>query len=186
MEALVPAFIAALLATLGDRPPRLAAMLAERHGVAIVMLAAVLALAAGNAVAGFVAMEIAPRLTPNGQGLLVAVALLFAAGSGLFPAGKLPDGCPRLGGFLGSLVVILSASGGDRSQFIAFALGSADGDAWFAAAGSAAGAGAVVFVAAVLGDSAWSRLPLRVIRIATAFLFLVAGAVTGLSALRLA
>jgi putative Ca2+/H+ antiporter (TMEM165/GDT1 family) len=73
---------------------------------------------------------------------------------------------------------------GEQTQFFTFAL-AASGKPWFAAAGSTLGALVVAMVAALLGAARWNALPLRWLRFGAAAIFLVAGAVIALDALRL-
>lgn len=73
---------------------------------------------------------------------------------------------------------------GEQTQFFTFAL-AASGKPWFAAAGSTLGALVVATAAALLGEAGWTRLPLRWFRTGTAAIFLVAGTVIALDALRL-
>jgi putative Ca2+/H+ antiporter (TMEM165/GDT1 family) len=186
VEALVPAFIAALLTQIGDRPAMLTAILADRYGrPLLVALMAGLAQAGGNFLAAFAALWVAPMLNPNAQSLLLAIALFFAGSSALWPFKK-PDRLERwhLGPLLTPLLAILILALGDRTQFFTFAI-AARGDPWFAAAGASAGAFAVGFVAAILGELGWTRLPLRTFRIVTGLFFLIAAAAVGVSALGL-
>jgi putative Ca2+/H+ antiporter (TMEM165/GDT1 family) len=186
MEALVPAFIAALLTQIGDRPAMLTAILADRYGRPIlVALAAGLALAGGNALAAYGALLVAPVLNPHAQSLLLAIALLFGGFGALWPVKK-PDRHERwhLGPLFTPLLAIFILALGDRTQFFTFAIG-AGGNPWFAAAGAGIGAFAVAFIAAVMGELSWSGLPLRIFRIVTGLIFLGTAAVAGLSAMRL-
>ena len=186
MEALVPAFIAALLTQLGDRPAILTAILADRYGRPLtVAVTAGLAHAALNALAALGAIAIAPTLTPNAQALFLAVALVVGGFSALLRV-KTPDRLESWG--IGSIPTtflgIFSLALGAQTQFFTLAF-AVRGDPWFAAAGATAGAFAVAFVAAVLGELSWARIPFRGFRILVGLLFLVAGAVIGAGALRL-
>ncbi len=186
MEALVPAFIAALLTQIGDRPATLTAILADRYGRPLtVALAAGLALAGGNAIAAYGALLVAPLLNSHAQALMLAIALFFGGFGALWPVRK-PDRHERwhLGSFLTPLLAIFILALGDRTQFFTFAIG-ARGEPWFAAAGAGFGALAVAFVAAVMGELSWSGLPMRVFRIVTGLFFLAGAAWTGLGAFRL-
>ncbi|MCW3847079.1 TMEM165/GDT1 family protein [Sphingomonas sp. LB-2] len=186
MEALVPAFIAALLTQLSDRPAILAAILADRYGRPLtVAFAAGLAHAALNALAALGGQAIAPTLTPNAQAMFLAVALIVGGFSALLPA-KTPERLESWG--LGSLATAFlgtfSLSLGAQTQFFTLAF-AVRGEPWFAAAGATAGAFAVAFVAAVLGELSWLRIPFRGFRVTVGLLFLIAGAVIGLGAARL-
>ena len=186
MEALVPAFIAALLTQLGDRPAILTAILADRYGRPLtVAVTAGLAHAALNALAALGAIAIAPTLTPNAQALFLAVALVVGGFSALLRV-KTPDRLESWG--IGSIPTtflgIFSLALGAQTQFFTLAF-AVRGDPWFAPAGATAGAFAVAFVAAVLGELSWVRIPFKAFRILIGLLFLIAGAVIGAGALRL-
>lgn len=186
MEVLVPAFLLAALCQLVDRPALLTAILADRFGKPLVVaLGAGLAHGAGNLIAALAGVAMAPILTPNAQALLLGVALVLAGLGGLLPfrAPKRLEGW-RLGALGTVFLGVFSLAIGDRSQFFTFAL--APRGPWFAAAGATLGAFAIGFVAAVLGEAAWRRLPLRWVRIVSAVGFLVAGVWMGLVAVRLA
>lgn len=186
MEALVPAFIAALLTQLGDRPAMLTAILADRYGrPLLVALAAGLAHALGNGLAAIGGAVIAPMMTPNAQALLLAIALFFGAMGALWPPRRVDrlEGW-RMGSLLTSFLGVFVLALGDSTQFFTLAIATR-GQPLFALAGATAGAFAVAFVAAVLGELTWARIPFRAFRILTGVIFLLAAAVIGLTALRL-
>lgn len=186
MEALVPAFIAALLIQIGDRSALLTAILADRFArPLLVALSVGLAHAATNTLAALAGLWAGPMLQPEGKALLLAFALLYAGVFTLFPAGPVRrlDNW-RIGPVLTPLVGALILASGDRMQFLTFAL-AARSAPWFAAAGAILGSFAVTFVAAMLGEAAWQRIPLRAWRIGTGALFLLGGAFLALGALRL-
>jgi putative Ca2+/H+ antiporter (TMEM165/GDT1 family) len=186
MEALVPAFIAALLTQLGDRPAMLTAIVADRYGRPLTLaLAAGLAHGAGNAVAAVAGAATAPLLTPNAQALFLAVALFIGGVSALWPV-KPPARLDswNIGSLLTGFLGVFSLALGGQTQFFTLAF-AVRGQPWFAAAGATAGAFAVAFVAAVLGELAWMRIPFRGFRALTGLIFLVASAVIGAGALRL-
>lgn len=187
MEALVPAFIAALVTQFGDRSAWLAAAFADRYRRPLtVALAAGLAHALGNGLAALGAGLVAPMLTPNAKALLIALALLLGGAGALFPMGKLDRlGRWRTGPFVTAFLGIFILALGDRTQFLTFALAAGSGTPWLAAAGAALGASAVGFVATVIGEAGWRALPQRGWRIASGVAMLGAGAIIGLGALRL-
>lgn len=187
MEALVPAFIAALVTQFGDRSAWLAAVLGDRYRrPLIVALAAGLAHALGNGLAALGGGLVAAMLTPNAKALLVALALLLGGGGALFPMGKL-DRLERwrMGPVVTALLGIFILALGDRTQFLTFAIAAGTGAPWLAATGAALGAFAVAFVATLVGEIGWQKLPQRGWRIASGVAMLGAGAVVGLGALRL-
>ena len=186
MEALVPAFLLALLAQPGDRPALLTAILADRFGRPLrVALAAGLAHGAGSALAALAGGALAPMLTPEARSLLLALALIVGAATACARAplhNRLDHW--RIGAFGTSFAGVLVLALGEQTQFFTFAL-AAQGKPWLAAAGSTLGAFAVALVAAQLGEAGWTRLPLRRLRQGSAAIFLVAGIAIGLGALRL-
>lgn len=187
MDALLPALIAALLAHGGDRPPWMAARLAD-HGVGIaVVIAAILiaqTLSQGAAAAG--AMLVAPTMTPNARSFLAGVALIWAAvASGLPTKSPRGDGAGRGGAFIVATAAMIATVLGDRTQFVTFGLATAGMSPLLSAMGAGIGASVVSIVAATMGEAAWIALPHRVCRAIAATLLGVAGFVTLLSALRL-
>jgi Ca2+/H+ antiporter, TMEM165/GDT1 family len=186
MEALVPAFLLAVLTQLCDKPATLAAILADRYGRPLtVAVAAALAHAATNFAAGIGGMLIGPMMTPNARALLLALALIFGA-LGMIGSNKVKDRLDgwKLGSFVTPLLAILILSFGESTPFFTLALATG-GQPWFAAAGASIGAFAVAFVAAVLGERIWRDIPFRWLRIASGIAFLVAGCWIGVGALRL-
>ena len=186
MEAIVPAFVLAVLTQLGERPALLSAILSDRYGrPLIVALAAGLAQAAGNALAALAGTAMAPILTPNAQSLLLAIALLMGGFGGLWRVrmpGRLESW--HLGALFTPLLGIFILALGDRTQFFTLALATR-GQPWLAAAGAALGAFGVCFVAAVLGELGWRNIAFGRLRVIVALVFLIAGTWIGLGALRL-
>ena len=179
------ALVAALLTQATDRSAWLAARIGdrfERSGAAIAGL--VLALLAVNAIAAAGALLVAPILTPNARALLLALALVSAGGAALL-APKPPAERFRGGAFIASLAALLALGIGDRTQFITFAIAARTPIPALATAGATIGGLAVLIPALLAGERAYTRLPLRAIRLPIAGLLLVAGAVIGLAALRL-
>ncbi len=188
MEALVPAFVAALLLQIGDRSPWLVAILADRYGRPVtVAIAALIAHGAGNAIAGIGGLLIGPILTPNAKQLLLAIALIFAALGLLWRLGK-PDRLEswRLGSFLTAFLGVFILALGDSTQFFTLAFAARGNSPWFAVIGATAAVFVVNTAAAMMGELQWRRLPVRGFRIVLGLLCLAGGAMLGASALRLA
>ncbi len=185
MDPLVPAFVAVLLAGVGDRPALLAAILADRHGRGAT-IAGIVAQAIGFALAAVAGMLVAPHLTPNARNLLLALALLSAGGSALFAA-KIKDRLDhwRLPAWLTGLLGMAILAFGDRGQFLVFALVARTPDPVAGTIGATLAAGALSAAAAGLGERGWLALPFRWVRPVVGGLLLTVGAVTGLGALRL-
>ena len=181
------ALVAALLAQASDRTPWLTAILSDRFArPGLVIAGTVIALMIGNSIAAIGGAIIGSRIPPSAQTLLLALALLSAGGSALFPT-KLRDRLSgwRIGAFLTSLLGVAILGLGDRTQFITAALAARTPTPALAAIGATIGALAVNVPAIIAGETARRALPLAAIRITIGLLFLVVGAVLALSALRL-
>lgn len=180
------ALVAAMLVQIGDRPARLAAILADRYrspAIVLAAAAAALALATGLAAAG--GALLAPGLTANARQLLLAVALLLQ-GAGAFWPVQPPDRLAgwRLGAWGTSFAGLLTLVFGDGLMLVVLALAARSVPA-LAAIGAVLGSLAVLAAAALLGEAAWLRLPLTALRRAAGTLFLLAGIILALGALRL-
>jgi putative Ca2+/H+ antiporter (TMEM165/GDT1 family) len=187
VDALVPAFIVALLTQAGDRSPWLTAILADRYGKPLtIALAALLAHGLGNGAAAFGATLIGPLLTPNAKALLLALALVFGGVGALWPMRK-PARLERwkLGALLTGFLGIFILAAGDTTQFFTFAFGARSANPWLAGVGATLGAFVVNAAAAFSGELSWRKLPVRAIRICGGLLFLATGVVIGAQALRL-
>ncbi|GAA0336666.1 hypothetical protein GCM10009087_53910 [Sphingomonas oligophenolica] len=187
MDALMAAFVAAVLAQASDRTPWLTAILSTRFArPGAVIAGTAIALAAINAIGAIGGAIIGPRITPNAQSLLLALALLSAGGSALFPI-KPPDRLSgwRIGALLTSLSGVAILGLGDRTQFLTAALAARSPAPALAAVGATLGALVVNIAAILAGEGARKRLPLAAVRITIGILFLITGALFGLSALRL-
>ena len=112
--------------------------------------------------------------------------MLFQGGGALFPV-KPPDRHAgwRLGAALTSLIGLFILAFGDGVQFIVVTLAARTPVPALAAVGATLGSLAVVGPAAVMGESGWTALPLKGLRIAIGIVFLLAGAFLGLGALDL-
>lgn len=176
MDALVPAFVAALLAGIGDRPAQLAALLGAR-GPVIAGLILGHASAIAISVAG--AYLIAPLLAPNARSLLLAIALVLAGFGGLWRR-KPPE--PAGNAFVAAAAGSFVA--GDGTAFLAFALAVKGSAPILAGIGALAGTLVLAIVAAAMGDD-WMRLPLTPVARVCCGVLIVTGLVVALGALRL-
>ena len=136
------AFVAAILAQASDRTPWLTAILSTRFArPGAVIAGTAIALAIINAIGAIGGAIIGPRMVPNAQTLLLAVALILGGGSALFPI-KPPDRLSgwRIGAFLTSLFGVAILGFGDRTQFITAALAARSPTPALAAVGATIGA----------------------------------------------
>ena len=181
------AIVAAALGQLGDKTAWLVAILSDRYrapGRIIAAAAVAVLIASGIAATG--GAFIAPRITPEARQLFFAMSLLLQGGGAFFPV-KAPERLSgwRLGAVLTTLTGLFILAFGDGVQFIVVTIAARTPVPALAAIGATIGSLAVVVPAAILGEAAWVRLPWRTIRMVAGALFLLAGAVIGLSALRL-
>jgi Ca2+/H+ antiporter, TMEM165/GDT1 family len=118
--------------------------------------------------------------------LLLAVALLFAAANCLLASPRpLEPRTWRLPAMLAAGIAFFGAELGDKTQFLTAALSAQFGSVALAAVGATAGVLAANAPAAILADRYADTLPLRPIRYAIGALFLAAGSIVAVNALRL-
>lgn len=187
MDALLPAFMAAGLAEIGDRTQLLAILLAAHFrrpgaviaGIAVAALAnSLLAASAGTLIHG--------TINHRAIALMLAAGLVLA-GAGAFwrPKPAVLSSYGPIGAFGTTAIGFSILEFGDKTQLLTMAI-AARVDS-FALAGAGAAAGIVLAnVPAILLAGEWPRMvPLRPIRAAIGALFIVIGAVVAIGALRL-
>jgi putative Ca2+/H+ antiporter (TMEM165/GDT1 family) len=187
MDALMAAFVAAALAQVGDRTAWLAAILSDRYGSpARIIAMAAIALLAASGLAATLGTVIGPKLAPNAQQLMLALALLLQGGGAFFPA-KAPDRLDRwrIGAFATAMLGLFILAFGDGVQFIVLTLAARTPVPALAAVGATIGSLVVIVPAALMGEAAWLKLPLKPLRIAIGGVFVLSGLVLALGALRL-
>jgi putative Ca2+/H+ antiporter (TMEM165/GDT1 family) len=190
VDALVTAFAAAGLAEFGDRTQLLVIALAARYGRPGQVLAGVAVAAPANAlIAAFGGTLVNGIITLRAISLLVAVALLYPGVAGLIPQNTKSDTAMgstwRTGAFLTTAVCFFLLEFGDKTQFVAFAIAAQFDSLALAAGGAALGVLAANVPAALLGNRAGDVLRLALVRRIAAILFLIAGVIIAVSALRL-
>ncbi len=181
------AIVAAALGQLGDKTAWLVAILSDRYRApGRVVAAAGVAILAASGIAAFGGALIAPRITPEAKQLFFAMALLLQGGGAFLPV-KAPERLSgwRLGAVLTTLAGLFILAFGDGVQFIVVTIAARTPVPALAAIGATIGSLAVVVPAAILGEAGWARVPWRRVRGVVGALFLLAGAVIGLGALRL-
>lgn len=183
MGALLPAFVAALLAEFGDKTQLLVLMLAAHFGRRRPVLAGIALAAAANGVISAAGGElIAGLITPEARALMLALALLFAGAGALLPV-KPPTSVAgwRLGAFASSFGAFLILEFGDKTQFLTAAIAARYGAPILTAIGATAGVVIASALALLLGDA----LPRARLRTGAAALFLVIGVAVAIGALGL-
>jgi putative Ca2+/H+ antiporter (TMEM165/GDT1 family) len=187
VDALLPALVAAFLAEWGDKTQLLVIAFAARYQKPLpILLGVALAALANSAISAFGGSLINGVITLRAISFLLALSLLFA-GVGALIRQKTPDMGEtwRTGPFLTTAGCFFLLEFGDKTQFITASL-AAQYDAWvLAAIGAAVGVTAASVPAAVLGENLTKAVPIRPIRIGAAILFMLAGLIVAVNALRL-
>lgn len=187
MDALLPAFLAAALAEIGDKTQLLAIALAARFRKPAPVLAGIVVAALANAlIAATAGSFIHGTITLRATTLLVAVALVFVGVSGFLPqrTPKSEGGWTR-SAFLASVTAFFFLEIADKTQFVTAALSARYDAIALAAVGATLGVLVANIPFVVLGASG-ARLPrLKRARIGIACLFLLVGFVTAVNALEL-
>ena len=187
MDALLPAFLAALFAELGDKTQLLTILLATRFARPAPVLAGVATAALANsliaALGGILVAGVVPFRALN---LLAALALIFAGGGALLPQKRPEVGIyDRFGAFGASAIACFILELGDKTQFLTFAFAARSQTPLLVGAGATAGIVVASLSAVALGAALPTIVPLRAIRIGAGILFLLVGIIVALSALRL-
>ena len=181
------ALVAALVVEATDRTPWLIAILADRFARrATVIIAALLALAAGFTLVAIGGALIGARLIPEARQLFLAIALLNAGITAFLPI-KAPDRLTgwRVGAVATTFFGVFILAFGSRTQFIVMALAERGAEPALAAIGATVGGIAVVALAALSGEAARRALPITALRIVTGIALTVTGVILALGALRL-
>jgi Ca2+/H+ antiporter, TMEM165/GDT1 family len=183
MAALMIALVACALSATGGRWWQIAAA-AARHGTpgqAAVLSGVALVASA----AGWLGKTTHDEVAGRGMMLFLAIALLLAGASALWPARPLPPKIDAsLRGPVSSFVIALAALISDSGPFIILAAAAWTGEWVLAAAGGAAGLAAAAVAAFMLPANmvgVWITAARRI----AGGLFLIIGAVTALAALGL-
>ncbi|MDB5691288.1 MAG: hypothetical protein JWO81_351 [Alphaproteobacteria bacterium] len=187
MEPLLTSFVAAALGEWGAKTQLLVIMLAARYRRPLPILIAVAVAATANSlIAAYLGTLIHDRVPLRALSLLIALALIFAGGEGLFPAKAKPMAESwRTGPFVTTLACFFLLEFYDRTQFVTAAIAARFDAFGLAGAGAAAGILVSTVPAALVGERLAKVAPLRAIRMATAILFLIAAFITAINALRL-
>lgn len=187
MDALLTTFLAGLLAEVGDKTQLLVLALAIRYRRPLPVLLGVAAGAMANgALAAAGGVLVHGFITLRAISLLVAIALVLA-GVGAFLRQKDESDMGstwKVGPFLTTAACFFLLEFGDKTQFLTAALAAQYNTFAFAAAGAAAGVIAANGPVAFLAERT-SAVPLKPIRIGVGALFLLAGFIVAINALRL-
>lgn len=187
MEALLSAFMAAVLAEMGDKTQWLALALGLHFGRFLPVISGIaLAALANSAIAAVGGHYLGPMLTHEAATLLLALSLLFAGGGAFWPQKThAPADRWTMGAFLSSFFAFFILELGDKTQFMNFAIATWSGSPILTAAGACAGIVVASAAAILIGRDFANILPVTGIRRGAGAVFLLIGTVTALGALGL-
>lgn len=188
MDALLPAFVAAGLAEIGDRTQLLAVLLAIRFRRPGAVLAGVAVAALANSLlAAFGGTMVHDLVNHRAIALMLAVGLVLA-GAGCFGRPKPPvvASYGPVGVFGTAAIGFFILEFGDKTQLLTLAIAARVDSLALAALGATAGIVLANTPAVLLAGEWQRRVPLRGIRAGIGALFVVVGVVAAIGALRLA
>jgi Ca2+/H+ antiporter, TMEM165/GDT1 family len=185
MEALLPAFIAVLLAEIDGRVQHTTETLSVHFAKPTTILGALtLSSLVSLIAAGFSGALIAPLITYEARTLLLGLALLITGGSMLFPH-KLAKPIGAGHAFPVSLWRYITSQFGDNSQFLVFAITARSASPTFAVVGGLAAIIAAALPPLFMPKEWRNMLPVHHFRRASTILFFLSGVYAALSGLRL-
>jgi putative Ca2+/H+ antiporter (TMEM165/GDT1 family) len=178
MEALLTSAAVVALAEIGDKTQLLAIVLATRFQRPLPIILGILAATLANHfLAALVGEQAAAFLDGQWFRYLVAVSFIVMAGWTLIPD-KFEEEAhksARYGVFLSTLVAFFLVEMGDKTQLATIALGARFHSVFAVMCGTTLGMMLANVPAVFLGNALIRRVPLQVVRIAAALLFLVIG-----------
>ena len=178
MEAFLTSTALVALAEIGDKTQLLAIVLATRFKRPLPIIAGILgATIANHALAAFVGSEAAAFLQAAWFHLLVALSFIVMGLWTLVPDKLDSDEEPkrRGGAFLVTLVSFFFVEMGDKTQLATVALGARFHDVVAVTAGTTLGMMIANVPAVLLGNELIKRVPMKLIRILAALLFVAIG-----------
>jgi putative Ca2+/H+ antiporter (TMEM165/GDT1 family) len=169
------------LAEMGDRTQLLAFLLAAKFRRPLpIMLGILIATLANHAFAGFIGQWFADLMTPNVLRWVLALTF-FAMAAWMMIPDKLDDDAPdnsQYGVLITTIIAFFLAEIGDKTQVATVALAARfDGLAWIVA-GTTLGMMIANVPAIYLGDRFADKLPVRMIHLVAALVFVVLGVLT--------
>lgn len=181
MEAFLISTGLVTLAEMGDRTQLLAFLLAAKFRRPLpIMLGILIATLANHAFAGFLGQWFAELVTPNVLRWVLAVTF-FAMAAWMMIPDKLDDGAPdntKYGVLVTTIIAFFLAEIGDKTQVATVALAARFDDLSWIVAGTTLGMMIANIPAIYLGDKFADKLPVRLIHLVAALLFVLLGVLT--------
>ena len=181
MEAFLISTGLVTLAEMGDRTQLLAFLLAAKFRRPFpIMLGILIATLANHAVAGLLGQWFAELVTPNVLRWVLAVTF-FAMAAWMMIPDKLDDDAPdntKYGVLVTTIIAFFLAEIGDKTQVATVALAARFDDLLWIVAGTTLGMMIANIPAIYLGDKFADKLPVRLIHLVAALLFVLLGVLT--------
>ena len=178
MEAFFISAAVIAVAEIGDKTQLLALMLAARYRKPLPILAGILcATLANHALAAWIGAEVAAWVGAETMRWVLGAAFIVMAGWCLIPdkADDGPQTARRAGAFLATLVAFFIVEIGDKTQIATVALAARFQSLIAVTAGTTFGMLLANAPVVLFGDAIAKRLPLRIVRIVAALLFVALG-----------
>lgn len=179
MEALLTSTAVVALAEIGDKTQLLAIVLATRFRRPVpIILGILFATLANHFLAALVGEQASAILSGQWFRYLIAASFIIMAGWTLIPDKFDDDDAPkpsRYGAFLTTLVAFFLVEMGDKTQIATIALGAQFQSVLPVMLGTTLGMMIANVPAVFLGEALIKRIPLNVVRIVAALLFLAIG-----------
>jgi putative Ca2+/H+ antiporter (TMEM165/GDT1 family) len=178
MEAFFVSAALIAVAEIGDKTQLLALMLAARYRKPLPILAGILcATLANHALAAWIGAEVAAFVGAETMRWVLGAAFIVMAGWCLIPdkADDGPQAARRAGAFLATLVAFFIVEIGDKTQIATVALAARFQSLIAVTAGTTLGMLLANAPVVLFGDAIAKRLPLRIVRIVAALLFVALG-----------
>jgi len=178
VEALFTSTAVVALAEIGDKTQLLAIVLATRFKRPIpIILGILVATLANHFLAAFVGAQAAAFLEGDWFRYLIAASFIAMAAWTLIPdkLDDVEDKPARFGAFLTTVIAFFLVEMGDKTQLATVALSARFNDLVMVTLGTTLGMMLANVPAVLLGQELIRRVPLKVVRIIAALLFLVIG-----------
>jgi putative Ca2+/H+ antiporter (TMEM165/GDT1 family) len=181
MEAFFVSVAVVAIAEIGDKTQLLALMLAARYRKPLpIILGIFCATFANHAIAAWVGAEVAAWVGPDWMRWILGVLFIGMAGWCLIPdkADEGPQTARKAGAFVATLVAFFLVEMGDKTQIATVALAARFNSLVLVTAGTTVGMLLANAPVVLFGDAIARRLPLHIVRIVAALLFVTLGLVT--------
>ena len=178
MEALLTATAVVTLAEIGDKTQLLAILLATRFKRPLPIIAGIFAATIANHFLAALVGAQAALLDGSWFRYLIAASFIAMAIWALIPdkLDGLDDKPPRFGAFVTTTIAFFLVEMGDKTQIATVALAAKFNQVAAVTAGTTLGMMIANVPAVLLGNELIKRVPLKVVRMVTALLFLAIGA----------